>query len=84
MESARRAYNDALREATEKYTSVEQAAEAIKYRFEQENYRYIKTYNVDRTDMSNYDLVVDTTDKTPEEVFKIVLDAYKQWLKDKE
>lgn len=84
MESARRAYNDSLREATEKYTSVEQAAEAIKYRFEQENYRYIKTYNVDRTDMSNYDLVVDTTDKTPEEVFKIVLDAYKQWLKDKE
>jgi len=83
-EAAKRAYSDSLREATEKYESVEQAKKDIKYRFEQENYRYLKTYNVKRDDMSNYDLVVDTTDKTPQEVFEIVLTKYKLWLKDKE
>ena len=56
----------------------------IKYRYEQENMRYLKTYNVKRDDMSNYDLVIDTTSKSPEEVTKIILKEYRKWLKDKE
>ncbi len=83
-ESAKRAYNDSLRKDTEKYESIEAAMNDIKYRFEQENMRYLKTYGVKRDDMSNYDLVIDTTNKTPEEVAKIILDEYKKWLKDKE
>lgn len=83
-EAGRRAYNDALRKDTEKYASVKQAMEEIKYRYEQENYRYLKTYNVNREDMSNYDLVIDTTNKLPEEVKKIILTEYKKWLKNKE
>ena len=83
-ESARRAFNDSLRKDTEKYNSIEDAMKDIKYRFEQENMRYLKTYNVRRDDMSNYDLVIDTTSKTPEEVASIILQEYKLWLKDKE
>lgn len=83
-EAARRAYNDALRKDTEKYESIEEAMKDIQYRFDQENMRYLKTYNVDRKDMSNYDLVIDTTDKTPEEVANQILVEYKKWLEDKE
>ena len=46
--------------------------------------RYLKTYNVKRDDMSNYDLVIDTTNKEPKEVADIILSEYKKWLKDKE
>ena len=83
-EAATRAYNDSLRKDTEKYESIEKAMKDIKYRYEQENMRYLKTYNVKRDDMSNYDLVIDTTSKSPEEVTKIILKEYRNWLKDKE
>lgn len=83
-EAGKRAFYDALRKDTEKYESIEKAMEDIKYRYEQENYRYLKTYNVRREDMSNYDLVIDTTTKSPEEVKEIILSEYKKWLNDKE
>lgn len=83
-EAAKRAYNDSLRKDTEIYSSIEKAKEDIKYRYEQENMRYLKTYNVKRDDMSNYDLVIDTTNKIPEEVANIILNEYKIWLRDKE
>ena len=82
-ESARRAYNDSVRADTEKYNSLEAAKKDIKYRFEQENIRYLKTYDVKRSDMSNYDLVIDTTNITAEEVAKEILEKYKEWLKIK-
>lgn len=83
-EAARRAYNDALRKDTEQYKSIEEAMKDIKYRYEQENMRYLKTYGVKRDDMSNYDLVIDTTEMTPEQVADKILTEYKEWLKDKE
>lgn len=83
-EAAKRAYNDSLRKDTEVYESIDMAIKDIKYRYEQENMRYLKTYNVRRDDMSNYDLVIDTTEKSPKEVADIILREYKSWLKDKE
>ncbi len=83
-EAAKRAYNDSLRKDTEQYESIDMAKKDIQYRYEQENMRYLKTYNVRRDDMSNYDLVIDTTNKSPEEVTNIILSQYKEWLKDKE
>lgn len=82
-EAAKRAYNDSLRKDTEKYDSIQKAKEDIKYRYEQENMRYLKTYGVKRDDMSNYDLVIDTTNTSPEDVAKNILDEYKKWLKNK-
>lgn len=83
-EAARRAYNDSLRKDTEIYNSIEDAMRDIKYRYDQENMRYLKTYNVKRDDMNNYDLVIDTTQKAPEEVANIILTQYREWLKEKE
>ncbi len=82
-EAARRAYNDSLRKDTEEYDSLQKAKEDIKYRYEQENMRYLKTYGVKRDDMSNYDLVIDTTSIAPEDVAKTILDKYKEWLENK-
>lgn len=83
-EAARRAYNDSLRKDTEIYNSIEDAMRDIKYRYDQENMRYFKTYNVKRDDMNNYDLVIDTTQKAPEEVANIILTQYREWLKERE
>lgn len=83
-EAARRAYNDSLRKDTETYNSIEDAMRDIKYRYDQENMRYLKTYNVKRDDMNNYDLVIDTTQKAPEEVANIILTQYREWLKERE
>lgn len=83
-EAARRAYNDSLRKDTEIYNSIEEAMRDIKYRYDQENMRYLKTYNVKRDDMNNYDLVIDTTQKAPEEVANIILTQYREWLKERE
>ena len=83
-EAARRAYNDSLRKDTEIYNSIEDAMRYIKYRYDQENMRYLKTYNVKRDDMNNYDLVIDTTQKAPEEVANIILTQYREWLKERE
>ena len=83
-EAARRAYNDSLRKDTEIYKSIEDAMRDIKYRYDQENMRYLKTYNVKRDDMNNYDLVIDTTQKAPEEVANIILTQYREWLKERE
>ena len=82
-EAAKRAYNDSLREDTEKYESIQKAKEDIKYRYEQENTRYLKTYGVKRDDMSNYDLVIDTTNITPEKVAEKILKEYNKWLENK-
>ena len=83
-EAARRAYNDSLRKDTEIYNSIEDAMRDIKYRYDQENMRYLKTYNVKRDDMNNYELVIDTTQKAPEEVANIILTQYREWLKERE
>jgi len=44
--------------------------------------RYKKLYNIDPNDMSQYDLVVDTTNLTREEVLDTVQKAYKKFLKE--
>ena len=70
------------RKDSEQFNSIEEAKRQILYRFNEENNRWFKTYGVHRDDMSNYDLVIDTTDLTIEEVNTIVLNAYKKWLNE--
>lgn len=79
-EAAKRAFNDQNRKDIENFSSVEEHKNALIERFNIENERYFKLYGVRREDESNYDLVVDTTSKTPEEVSKIIIEEYKKWL----
>lgn len=57
----------------EKYASVEEATEKLKERKRVENERYIAVYNVNCADMNNYDLVLDSTGKTPEELVEEIM-----------
>lgn len=81
-EAARRAYNDEKRKDLESFSSVEEHKKALIERTNSENTRYLNLYNVDRTDMNNYDLVIDTTEKTPEEVANIIIKEYEKWINE--
>ena len=80
-EAARRAFNDKNRKDLENYTSIEEHKKALIKRFKEENERYFKLYGIRKEDYSNYDLVIDTTNKTPEEVANIIIKEYKIWIK---
>ena len=81
-EGARRAFYDQDRKDTENFATIEEYKEDMIKRYNGENDRYIKLYNVNRADMSNYDLVVDTTNMTREEVKDRIITEYKKWLSE--
>ena len=80
--AAKRAFEDPKRKETENFSTIEEQKQDIIKRFNSENERYFKLYNVHKEDMSNYDLVVDTTDKTPQQVADIIKKEYFKWLQN--
>ena len=64
----------------EQYSSVEEAIEKIGQRKASENKRYLEKYNVDVNKLSNYDLVIDTTHATPEQIYELIDAKLKLWL----
>jgi CMP/dCMP kinase len=57
----------------EHYESLDLALEGMAHRVESERRRFLELYGVDIFRLSNYDLVVDTTQASPEEVTDAVL-----------
>lgn len=80
--AAKRAFNDELRKESEKFASVEEQKQDMLKRYELENKRYFELYNVHKEDELNYDLVIDTTYLTPEEVAKKIKEEYFKWLEN--
>lgn len=80
--AARRAFEDPARKETEDFNSIEEQKNDMKKRYELENERYWKLYNVRKEDLSNYDFVIDTTKLTPEEVADKIIEKYKAWLEE--
>ena len=78
-EAAKRAYLDETRKDLENFSNIDEHKKALLERFKKENERYFKLYGVKKDDIKNYDLVIDTTDKTPEEVADIIIIEYKNW-----
>jgi len=64
---------------TEKYPTIETAIEKIKARKASENKRYTEKYAVDPDDLNNYDLVVDTTYATPDEICDLIEKYLNEW-----
>lgn len=56
-----------------KYQSVEEAVEGLAKRVASDELRYKKYYNIDMSDLNNFDIVVDTTNLTPEQVTQEVI-----------
>ena len=78
--AAQRAFNDPKRKSTESFETVEEQKADMIRRYKMENDRYWKLYHVHKDDMSNYDLVIDTTKLTPEQTAKIIEEEYEKWL----
>jgi len=55
-------------------------AAVLKRRLDSENHRYHNLYKIDPGKMSNYDLVVDTSNNNLAQVVDLILKSYKQWL----
>lgn len=72
-EAARRIFADNTRKGLETHESIDDAARNITIRRESENERYMKYYGVHIYDMSLYDIVIDTNDRAPEQVFDAVI-----------
>lgn len=79
-ESAKRAFNDPNRKSTESFATIEEQKEDILKRYKMENERYWNLYHVHKEDLSNYDLVIDTTNLKPQEVADKIEEEYKKWL----
>lgn len=64
---------------SEKYKTLEEAVEKIKARKSSENKRYTEKYNVNPDDLNNYDLVVDTTYASPEDISDLIEKYLTEW-----
>ena len=53
----------------------------IEYRMQLERERYLEKYGVDIHNTDNYNLIIDTTDRTVEDVVDIILTYYKDYMR---
>lgn len=79
---AKRAFEDVKRKKSENFATVEEYKEYMIKRYNSEIERYFKLYGVRKDDMNNYDLVIDTTNMTIEEVKDKILIEYNKWLQN--
>ena len=63
----------------EDYTTLEESKNAIIARENAERERYKKLYNIDIGDLTQYDLVIDTTSLSSSEVAEQIIKAYRKW-----
>jgi len=75
--AAKRIWLDLKNRETESPKSIEKLMEEIKERKQKEIERYLKKYNINHHDKSNYDLVIDTTSIPIEKVIEKILNYLK-------
>ncbi|USN45291.1 MAG: cytidylate kinase family protein [Candidatus Woesearchaeota archaeon] len=76
-EAARRIYEDKER-SSEDQSSKDQVKQTTRRRHHNDVEKYKKLYNVDIDNKENYDLIVDTTTKSPEEVVDLITTYLKE------
>lgn len=62
----------------EHFDTVEETEKSLRSRRASERRRYLDYYKVDIMDMNNYDFVIDTNEKSPEEVANLIIDCWRQ------
>ena len=63
--------------------TLEQTVDDTRARRISEQKRYFGFYGVDIKDLTNYDLIVDTTYATPEEIAEVIIASFERWQADK-
>lgn len=79
-EAAKRAFYDEKRKSSESFATLEEQKQDMQKRYESENERYYNLYGVRKEDESNYDIVIDTTHITAQDVADLIIKEYKKWL----
>ncbi len=77
--AAKRAFEDETRKNSENLPTIEAQKEDMIRRTKNDLARYKNLYGVVRNDMSNYDLVIDTSKITPRDVLEKIKKAYEEW-----
>lgn len=81
MEAARRVMLN-QRGEEERYTDVDDACAKLIERSRVERDRFVDIYGVDYYDYNNFNIVVDTTSRTPEEIVAIIMENYEAYSAD--
>lgn len=63
----------------EKYKSVDEAREMLLARSFEENKRFKEIYGVDNFDYNNYDLIIDSTSATPEQIAELIVEEAQKY-----
>jgi cytidylate kinase len=79
MISAERISGDTKRKS-ENYETKEEAVYNITSRKTSENKRYSELYGANCSDLSNFNLIIDTSFVTPDKVAEIIIREYESWL----
>ncbi|MBR4932232.1 MAG: cytidylate kinase family protein [Alphaproteobacteria bacterium] len=74
-----RIFNDTARSGEKKYQQVKDAVEALISRRALEVERFKRIYNVDIDNDYNFDYVIDTTYKTPDEICDLILKRFEKF-----
>ena len=77
--AAKRAFNDPNRKRSENLPTLKDQKNDMIKRAKNDLMRYNNLYNVDRSDMSNYDLVLNTDKLAPKQVLEIIKQEYEKW-----
>ncbi len=80
--AAKRILGDKNRKS-EYYNNLDEAKEAIIKRRSSEINRFKKYYGIDCSDLSSYDLVVDTSLSNPASIADTILDIFHEWLSNR-
>ena len=64
------------------YANEDEACEKLIERSQVEQARFMQIYGVDYYDFNNFDLIVDTTSRTPDEIINIIVAAYESYVAD--
>lgn len=73
--------NESRLKSGEVANSMSDVALHVRKRLENEQRRYRALYGINPYDLSHYDLVVDTSNHSPQTVATTVFDFYKKWLR---
>ncbi|MDD4066635.1 MAG: cytidylate kinase family protein [Clostridia bacterium] len=80
-EAAKRIYGDNDRISERKTDNIEQAKKNVIKRNVMETKRYMDVYGIDVSKKENYDLYLDTSDMSIDEVIEIIIEKYNEWMK---
>ena len=80
-EAARRVMKN-QRGCEEFYADEQEACDKLIERSRVEQARFLQIYGVDYYDFNNYDLIVDTTARTPEQIIEIIMNAYDSYVEN--